>query len=219
MGELVRCSQRVSAIICGLALLVASAPARAGEPRVQIGPYVGYQFGGSLDATSEYEKRHINIQDAPTFGATLNFAAARDGVAEIGYSRTDTEISVHSSDGSFEQYDLAINYLTIGGLLEFRIPGAEWLRPVIGGTMGPSWFEANNEYYSYEEWRFSLLMEGGLKVQIVDHFGARLRARLLTTFFTDHSALFCGTGTGCAFTFSGTALFQGEVGAGVYVAF
>jgi hypothetical protein len=42
---------------------------------------------------------------------------------------------------------------------------------------------------------------------------------LLTTFFTDHSALFCGTGTGCAFTFSGTALFQGEVGAGVYVAF
>ena len=218
MGELVRCAQRVSTI-CGLALLVSSTPARAGEPRVQIGPYVGYQFGGSLDATSQYEKRHINIQDAPTFGATLNFAASRDGIAEIGYSRTDTEISVHSTDGSFEKYDLAINYLTIGGLLEFRIPGAEWLRPVIGGTMGPSWFEANNEYYSYEEWRFSLLMEGGLKMQIVDHLGVRFRARLLTTFFTDHSALFCGSGTGCAYTFSGTALFQGEVGAGVYVAF
>jgi hypothetical protein len=219
MGESIRCSQRGAAITCGLALLVASMPALAAEPRLQIGPYVGYQFGGSLDASSEYERRHINILDAPSFGATINFAAARDGIAEIGYSRTDTEITVHSSDGSFERYDLAINYLTIGGLLEFRIPGAEWLRPVIGGTMGPSWFEANNEYYSYEEWRFSLLLEGGLEMQVVDHLGLRFRARLLTTFFTDHSALFCGTGTGCAFTFSGTALFQGEVGAGVYEAF
>ena len=129
MGELVRCAQRVSASICGLALLVSSTPARAGEPRVQIGPYVGYQFGGSLDATSQYEKRHINIQDAPSFGATLSFAAARDGTAEIGYSRTDTDNLEGQDDTAYKTGQYALGNLLYQPLPNLMMGGElQWGR-------------------------------------------------------------------------------------------
>jgi hypothetical protein len=42
---------------------------------------------------------------------------------------------------------------------------------------------------------------------------------LLTTLLINSSALLCGSQGGCTATFSGTAVFQGELGAGVYVAF
>lgn len=218
MGDLGCCSQWMCATACGLLVLGWSNAARPAEPPIELGAYAGYEWGGSLDARSGDETRHVDIGDAPTFAATLDFATSRDSRAELGYSHMETSITTRSSRGTVQHYDLATNYFGFGGLLELRVPGADWLRPLVGGTIGPTLFEADGNDVSFHEWRATLALEGGFKLRIIDHLGVRLRARLLTTIFTDHSALFCG-GTSCAFSFSGTALFQGEMGGGVYVAF
>jgi hypothetical protein len=90
---------------------------------------------------------------------------------------------------------------------------------VFGGTLGATIFSADDAGHSYEEWRFSMILEAGVKFRVHQHFGLRLRGRMLATFLTDDSAMFCGNNVGCAFVYSGTAVLQGEVGGGAYLAF
>ena len=64
-----------------------------------------------------------------------------------------------------------------------------------------------------DEVRFSLALEGGVKVFFSKHVGLRAQARLTTTFFSDSSTIFCGT-SGCAFGLGGAGLLQGDFGLG-----
>lgn len=203
----------------GVVALAASAEARAGDARVEIMAYGGYQFGGSAEGSESLVTRRASILSSPSYGAALDLKLHGGAFGELSWSRQDTTLVLRRSDGQSERYDLAVDYFQLGGLLEFHLPGNEWLFPVFGGTVGATWYDASGPEYDYDEWRLSLIFEGGLKVRIVQALGVRLRARLLTTFLTDESALFCGSEVGCTLAYSGTAVFQGEVGAGVYLAF
>jgi len=209
----------ISSVTAGVACFFAPARAAAQDARAEIGAYGGYTVGGSVEGESELLKSEADIESAPSYGAFLDFAVRRGAFAELSYSRQDTEMSVRISDGTQARYDLLVQTAQIGGLLEFRVPRAEWLRPVFGGTIGATIFATDDEGMDYEEWRLSLIFETGAKFQLVRNLGIRLRARLLTTFLADDSAMFCATGAGCAFAYSGVPIFQGEFGAGAYLAF
>jgi hypothetical protein len=189
------------------------------ETRVEIGGYGGYLFGGSAESHSGVLTSEASIDAAPSYGGFLDFRVRPDALAEISYSRHPSTLSLRRSDGTFGSYDMLTQYFQIGGLLEFKVPRAEWFRPVFGGTLGATVFTADTALHSYDEWRFSLILEGGAKFRVIDHFGLRFRARMFLTFLTDDSALFCSSGTGCGFIYSGTAVLQGEVGGGAYFAF
>jgi hypothetical protein len=196
-----------------------STPALAQDSRFEIGGYGAYMTGGSAEGESELLTSSAHIEDGPSYGAMLDVAVRRRAFAEISYSRQDTELELKVSDGQRARYDLLVQYAQIGGLLEFRTPSADWFRPVFGGTIGATIYSAEDEGFDYEEWRLSLIFEGGAKFQIIKRFGLRVRARLLTTFLADDSAMFCATGAGCAFAYSGVPVFQGEFGAGAYLSF
>jgi outer membrane protein with beta-barrel domain len=213
---------RSSAVTAGIAAVALSAPAHAGESRFEIMGYGGYQFGGSAEAASDYATREASILSAPSFGAALDIKLRANAFAELSYSRQDTTVVLRGLDLETQRSDLLVQYFQLGGLLEFRVPGNDWIRPVFGGTLGATVYSGEGTTATsgdYEEWRFSLVFEGGLKLRIIDALGIRLRARFLSTFLTDDSALFCGSQTGCTLFYSGTAVFQGEVGGGVYLAF
>ena len=93
----------------------------------------------------------------------VDVAVRRGAFAELSYTRQPTKLYLRSSDGTSYSYDLLVQYFQIGGLLEYRTPSAEWLRPVFGGTLGATVFTANDDRASYEEWRFSFLLEAGAK--------------------------------------------------------
>jgi hypothetical protein len=206
-----------AAAACGFFLL--GAPARAQESRFEIGGYGAYTTGGSAEGESELLKSTAHIASSPSYGAMLDVAVRRGAFAEVSYSRQDTELSLEISNGERYRYDLLIQYAQIGGLLEFRSPSAEWFRPVFGGTIGATIYSAEDDGFTYEEWRLSLIFEGGAKILLGRHLGLRFRARLLTTFLADDSAMLCASGAGCAFAYSGIPVFQGEFGAGAYVSF
>jgi len=206
------------AIGAGMLFAAANASAQERQSRFQIGGYGGYLFGSSLDATVNGLRREAALSGNPSYGGFLNVAVRTNAFAELSYTRSPTELALREYNGPSYRYDVLIQYFQLGGTLEFPLPKARWFRPVFGGTLGATVFSADEDGFSYDEWRFSLMFEGGVKIQPHDRFGIRLRARAGGTFFTDGSALFC-VGGACAVAYSGTALIQAELGAGAYLAF
>jgi hypothetical protein len=215
-----------AAKLCGvtlascLSLVTTTANADEGRPdsRFELGAYGAYLFGGTAESYSGPLTNTASIESAPSYGGTLDVRVRPDALAEVSYTRHPTTLSLRQSDGSFSSYDLTVQYLQVGGLLEFQAGRIDWIRPVFGGTLGATIFSADDAGHSYEEWRFSFILEGGVKFRLHEHFGLRARGRMLATFLTDGSAMFCGGG-GCAFVYSGTAVLQGEVGGGAYLSF
>jgi hypothetical protein len=200
------------------AVLLVSSAARA-EDRFEIGAYGGYLFGGTAEGESGLERSKATIESAPSYGGMVDVLVRRGAFVELSYTRHPTELSLWQTNSGTYRYDLLVQYFQLGGLLEFRTPSVDWLRPVFGGTIGATVFTANDDRASYEEWRASIILEGGVKIRLASALGLRLRARGFATFLTDDSALFCATGVGCAYAFTGTAVLQGEVGAGAYLSF
>jgi hypothetical protein len=203
-----------------LVSFLASTGALAQEDRFEIAGHGGYLFGGSVDAEAAGGlKSTASLESAPAYGGIIDVALRRGQWAELTYTRGPTTLTLRQSDGQRFQYDVLLQYFQIGGLLEFRTPTLDWLRPVFGGTIGATVFTANDEFASYEEWRLSLIFDGGAKIRLTNFLGVRLQARGFITFLTDESAMFCASGAGCAFAATGTALLQGELGGAVYLAF
>ena len=205
-------------VAVGFVVLLTSGSALA-EDRYEIGGYGGYLWGGTAHAESPTERITATIESAPSYGAMVDVAVRRGAWAELSYTRQPTKLSLRSSDGTNYSYEMLAQYFQIGGLLEYTTPSAEWLRPVFGGTLGATAFTANDDRASYEEWRFSFLLEAGAKIRLTHFLGLRLRGRGIVNFLTDNSALFCTSGRGCAYAFTGTAMLQGEVGIGGYLSF
>jgi len=199
-----------------------SQPKRA---KLELGAYGGYSVGGSAEAQSTLNSVRADIQSSPSYGFTLDLGLRPGMFLEASYSRQDTEVDLVSNSIGYEstrvRHDFLVQFIQIGGLMEFRVPNVEWLRPTFGGTLGATVFSASETEsgYSYEEWRPSILLEGGAKILLGNHLGIRLRARLLSTLITEDSAMFCGTISGCTLLVAGQGVFQGEFGAGAYVAF
>jgi hypothetical protein len=191
----------------------------AADERFQLGAFGGYLFGTSVEGQSTLLTSRASIESAPSYGGLLNVAVRRNAFVELSYTHVPTELSLHQSDGASWRYNLLIQYLQLGGLLVFPAPGAKWLRPLFGGTLGASVYSADDAGFKYTEWRFSLMFEGGLEIQPIEHFGIRLQGRLGATFLSDNSALFCASGAGCAFAYAGTAVVQAELTGGAYLAF
>jgi hypothetical protein len=221
-----RVCRAVVAATLGVAAWLASGTSQAQErpKRFELGVYGGYLFGNSIEGHSAATldtpalTSKASIGSAAAYGATIDLAVRRGAYAELSYFRQATDLSLRISDGSQYRYDLLVQYLQIGGLLEFRTPGADWLRPIFGGTIGAAIYSADDGGFKYEEGAFAMIFEGGAKIRLTDFLGLRVRGRLLGTFITDQSALLCVSG-GCAFAYSGSVLVQGEVGGGAYVTF
>lgn len=204
---------------CALIGVACFAPvASAADPLVQIAGYGGYQFGGEVQANYAGFKRSASIEDSPSYGGTIDFRVGPGAYAELAYSRQDTVLALRGPEGSY-RYDLSVQYFTIGGAQQFHLRGTDILRPTIGAGLGAVRFGASSAEQSADDWHVTLILEGGLVLQVIRNFGLRFRARLLTSFLASESTLFCGTQVGCGYTVSGTALFQGDMSAGAYIAF
>jgi hypothetical protein len=193
--------------------------AQADEPRVQLGAHGGYQFGGNIEAGAGAQRISADIQDAPSFGATLDVLLRSGAYLELAYSYQDTDVLLRTPSSGSQQYALSVQHFTIGGVLQYKVSGADRIRPIFGGTIGAARYGASDGDFSYDEWYLSFILEGGVALRIIDNLGLRFRGRLLTTFVTSDTSIFCGSQVGCAVSFSGLGLFQGDVSGGAYLAF
>jgi hypothetical protein len=191
--------------LLALAALLACPPASAGD--VELAPFAGFQFGGSV--TSNATGRIFDLDAGFAWGGSLNFAVAPGWRVELLYSRQQTALE---SRGADRIGVLAERYLA--GIQEEK--GTEKTRFFGVFLLGATRFDPALDDYG-SDFRFTGGLSLGVKQWLTPRVGLRAEARAFFIDIRTSSGLFCAGG--CLFVFSGTGLWQGDVSAGVTIGF
>ncbi len=199
---------RAQVVLAFLAFAVASAAFAQKEGSVEIAPFIGYRFGGSV---YDYYGLQQSIQDSESVGVTLTLPIGRADGVELLYSHQGTDVPADSPTGT-RTYPLDVDYWMLGGVHEFQGQN-ERLRPFLTGYLGAA-IASSSQGSVNSASRFALGIGGGVKYDLGRTVALRFDARALFVFVNGGAGIFCG-GAGCAASFNGNGLLQGEATAGI----
>lgn len=192
------------------ALVMADLQAR----EMEITPFYGYQFGGSVNTT----EGELRVKDSEVMGFTFDVKASSKATIQFYYSNQDSVLEVRrNSTGVTEDLtDLSVQYYQIGGTSE--ISSSQKTTSFVSGSLGATYFKPDDSRFSSET-LFSLVFGLGVKRMINKSIGFNVQGRLLLPIQYAGGSLFCGS-SGCAGSVSGgTSIVQGNVTAGLVVRF
>jgi hypothetical protein len=193
--------------LAALAALFA-APAILAQVRatVEIAPFVGYRFGGSVGDT--FSAASYSIDGTASAGLTVSVPVGKTTSVAFLFSRQNTGVDVAGFPEP-TRYDLTIDHWMAGAMGEF--PGHDGrVHPFIEAYLGLTQIQTRNSYSDSSTY-FSAAVGGGVTFDLATHVAVRFDARGYAVFVNSSTAAACGGG--CAFAFSGSAMFQGEVAA------
>ena len=195
----------LSAVVV-IAVLAAALDARA--QAVEVTAFGGISFGGELLATPGYEE--APLQAGPVYGGALNVeflprwrfeALAMRQASKVRGPAYGTHVDVNVDRymlGVQEQERLSGSFDIFG---EFMLGATRY---------APAGYES-------ELW-FTLGVAAGVKTYVARNIGFRFEGRAYYTPVSISGRVYCGP-YGCLVGYTGTGTFQGDVVAGVIIAF
>jgi hypothetical protein len=176
---------------------------------VQISPFAGYAFGGSVRDAVLDDSRSFDA--ALAYGGALGFRISESWRFELLYSRQPTQIE----GGLGSPFDVTVERYLVG-FQEEKGPDqpVRWFGTV---WLGATRFVPGREGYDSET-KFGGGGGLGVKTFFGQNVGLRLEARGFYTLVKGEGGMACANGT-CLFAFSGNGLWQGDVSAGLILAF
>jgi len=179
--------------------------------QVEIVPFVGYMFGGSMNF---YEGKY-KIADGMDYGVSLIIPVREVMDVEINYTRMDSEGRFTAYAGypgfSDKQTDMATNYFQIGTLKAISISNPN-VTPFGSFSLGVTWFDMAD----YENRvLFSITAGLGVKVMLTERVGIMVRGRLMLPMFFGGVGFYAGGGGSGLSLNSYAALIQGDFNAGL----
>jgi hypothetical protein len=194
-----------------LALVAAPTIFAQRHTTVEIAPFIGYRFGGSVGDT--FSAARYGIDGARSEGVTISVPVRRDIAVELLFSRQDTGVDVAGHPGT-KRYDLTIDHWMLGAAGDF--PGRSGrVRPFVAAYLGLTRIQSSNDYTTSNGY-FSAAIGGGVKFDLAEHVGVRVDARAYAVFVRSGAGAICGP-AGCSLAFAGNAMFQGEVAASLFL--
>ena len=180
-------------------------PLLMGAQTVEVTPFGGYVFGGTMHG--DYGDVHIN--DNAQYGGMISFAVSRVMDVDLIYNRSDTKAQVnYYTVGGYVQPSLeipiSINYMHVGFTKNFRVNPT--LSPFVGFNLGACEFYPKENYS--DEWFFSLGFNAGAKVYFGKRVGLRLQAQGYMPVQGTAFSMFVGTGGSSAGVSVYSTLFQ-----------
>lgn len=179
--------------------------------QVEIVPFVGYMFGGSMNF---YEGKY-KVADGMDYGVSL-IVPVRDVVdVEINYTRMDSYGRFTAYAGypgySDQQTDMATNYFQIGTIKALSLSNPN-ITPFGSFSLGATWFDMAD----YEDRvLFSIAAGLGAKIMFSERVGIMVRGRLMLPMFFGGVGFYAGTGGSGLSLNSYAALIQGDFNAGL----
>ena len=217
MRSVVRCTVAV------MAALTLAAPAAAQARGVQVTPLIGYLWGGgySTDAFDVIPAGKLEVDASLAYGVELGFMPRYGTVVELTYLRQDTDIRFQPSGGGSQSAStgFATNYIHIGGRAE--LGNNPRVKPFIGGGLGLTVFDVKEPGFGTST-DFSLSIHGGVKAMFGQdqRFGALARVRGWFSFVPSGDIYaWCNVWGYCYASEGTTTVSQGEVSAGLVIAF
>lgn len=191
---------RSSALIA-LAFFLSAAAASAGE--LELAPFGGLQFGGSVN--SSLDGRRFDLGAGFTWGATLDVPVTPGWRVELLFSRQDTELSSRGRD----RLRLTVERYLVGIQEE---KGADRTKFFGVFLLGATRFAPSLSGYS-PDLRFTAGLSLGVKHAVSGHIALRAEARGFFVNGDSGSGLVCSGG--CLFVINAQGLWQGDVSAGI----
>jgi len=208
-------NRHVLTLMVGVALLAPAAADAQGygvppPPRVQISPFVGYQFGGSI--VSSVTERSRSIEGALNYGGSLDFAIGQTWRLEVYYGRQETRLGGAAS-GDLD-FDLTVERLMIGIMEEKGEGSVKFFGALLVGA---------TRFVPEPSGLSSVTRPGaglslGVKTFFSKNVGLRFEGHAFWTSVSSGGGVFCTAGQ-CLFQFSGSGSWQGDVEAGLVLAF
>jgi opacity protein-like surface antigen len=200
-----------------IVLLILSGSSVFAQHGIEIAPFYGYQFSGSI---TTYQGK-ANIKNSDDYGVALNIPLPMRGGVELEllFLRADTRIEVLKYDYGVvidrQTFDLSYEYYQLGSMKTIRLPGKDVV-PFGGLTLGASRYHPKSASRK-DEWFFSATLGAGVKIYPSERVGLRLQGRLLLPFQWGSGSLWCGTG-GCSIGVGTTSVFlSGDLTAGLII--
>ncbi|MEE4258079.1 MAG: hypothetical protein V2I47_13660 [Bacteroidales bacterium] len=188
-------------------------PAQSGG--IELAPFAGYMFGGSVN----YYEGKLKIENGMNYGASLLLPVHDFLDVEVNYTRMQSKASFSPSFGypdlEYVETDLATNYIQVGGISKFYSRHTR-ITPFGSVSLGATWFAPEDASFS-TVWRFSAAAGLGVKVMFNDVVGIMLRGRLLMPMYFGGLGIYAGTGGSGVSVNSVVAPLQGDFNGGLLI--
>jgi len=182
----------------------------AAAQSVRLSVVGGGRTGGSLQGWGS----DLSVKDSGSGGLRLGIALDEERWVEFLYSVQDSEVRGYTYGRQTAVVDVDVAYYHINGIQEFA-KGA--VTPYVAGGLGLTHFSSSDAEFS-SDLRFSLNAAAGLDIPLTQHIGFLLDGRIYVTFVNEGTYVGVGTG-GASMGFTGSAFFQAEANAGIYLQF
>ena len=175
-----------------LLLLLLLLPALAFS-QVEIVPFAGYMFGGSIN----YNQGRLNLDNSLNYGGSLIVPVDHLVCVELNYTRMSSNLSFTANPSFYPQYQdenalTASNYMQVGVIKEIDIHN-ERITPFGSFSAGGTWYSSD----SFTTAGFFSITAGlGVKVMFTDRIGIMLRGRLMLPMMFRGVGAYFGFGTG-----------------------
>ncbi len=176
----------------------------------ELTPFYGYRFGGTIETCSGED---TDLEGGPSYGVALDFAPydSDEIKMELLWSRQDSSLDLEGG-GGFDHLDILVDEFQIGGVYE---NGRGRFRETITALVGATVFSPDQ---GEREARLSFGIGLGLKYFLMKNLALRADLRGYGTVVESEGAFISSGGTTVAY-FSGSGFWQGEVSAGLTLAF
>ena len=194
--------------------------------QVELVPFAGYFFGGSIN----YVQGKLKIPNSVDYGISVLVPVQPLVDVELNYTRSDQVTGTFSPYAGYPTYEfdeflVVTNYFQVGGISKFYNGSTDAVAQPFGSfSLGATWFDvskAPNSIYEnslYEDvWRFSVALGLGVKLMFSERVGIMLRGRLLMPLTFAGGGLYFGTGGSGVTLNSWVAPLQGDFNGGIII--
>lgn len=182
---------------------------------IEIVPFVGYMFGGSV----KFYEGKLKLTDGLDYGASLIIPVQDILDIELNYTgmsgTASFEAYTNYPDFSDEETGVTTNYMQLG-VVKYILLQNPKIQPFGSFSLGATLFKLAD--YT-DTWRFSVTLGAGVKIMFSDRVGIMLRGRMLMPMTFNGVGGYCGIGTGgssCGLSMNGYVQpFQGDFNGGL----
>lgn len=198
-----------------LLTLIALFPTLLFSQGIEIVPFAGYMFGGSI----KYTQGKLDVKDGMNYGVSVLIPVQSLIDVEINYTRMDSRATFRSYSG-YPLYpdqdinNLATNYFQVGGISKFYSANTK-VSPFGSFSLGATWFSSPD--LTDDAWRFSITLGLGVKMMVSDRIGIMLRGRLMMPMSFAGVGFYAGSGGSGLSMNSYVAPLQGDFSGGLII--
>ena len=188
------------------------------EPHLRINGYTFYAFDDKVDSRySSTEYFYGKIKGGFQWGGGLEYMIAPFQGIELSYLRLDTDapLTYYSGGDKYTIFDLATNYIMLGGNRYFPLGGK--IEPYAGAQLGMAIFNVMNpdNGKSDNAVKFAWGVKAGLNIWATEKVGLKLQTGLISAVQGVGGGFYFGTGGSGASVNTYSTFYQFYIGGGL----